>query len=622
MCGIFGIISRPNAFQESLVKKALDQIYHRGPDDWGLENFNIQNNWDIWLGQRRLSILDLSQAGHQPMKKSFSDGTSKALCFNGEIYNYLELKKQFKDNWNFISNTDTEVILAGLTLFGNDFFKKLNGMMALAFFDQKNQKITFARDRLGKKPLYIYRSKDCYVFSSELKSIISLGLPVTINEEAFTFYRWLGYIPAHLSIYNECVKLNAASYVDLDLSKDTLNIENEKLYWDPLNGYTKKYSKSYNDAIDEFLELLDDATRIRLVSDVPVGAFLSGGIDSSLVLSSIKKLNIPDFKSFTVKFDDVNFDESKVAMETSRNLNLPLELLHLKESDYHNQISKISFHYDEPFSDSSQIPTMAISEAAKKHVSVVLTGDGGDEVFLGYPRFSYTKKLIKINQIAKLIPFSDKAITSTLNTKFGHIFLKYILRIFSVNPINLDSKIERITEILKSKNQMQLYDIILRTNPKSTNSFTKNKSLVDNATSYFDIISRCHPNYSWDTLKNRSIEEKFAALDLVSYMRDDVLVKVDRATMAYSLEARSPLLDYRIVEFGTSLPLEYKIKNGIHKRILRDALARRTQGHVLKMAKKGFGVPLPSNLPEGNSLSSRWNLFIENEWKKIFILKS
>lgn len=617
MCGIFGIISRPNAFQENVVVKALNQMSHRGPDDWGLEKFNILNNWEVWLGQRRLSILDLSSAGHQPMKIKLPDGNYKALTFNGEIYNYIELKKQLKDDWNFISNSDTEVILAGLHLFGNEFFKKLNGMMALVFFNQQNQKITCARDRLGKKPLYIYISDECVVFTSELKSIVSLGLPLTINEESLAFYRWIGYIPAHLSIYNECIKLNAASYIDIDLSKNKLIFEKEKLYWDPLNGYSKHYSQSYNDAIDEFLELLDDATRIRLVSDVPVGAFLSGGIDSSLVLSSIKKLNVQDFKSFTVKFDDSEFDESKVATETSRRLNLPLQLLHLKESDYNNQISKISFHYDEPFSDSSQIPTMAISEAAKKCVSVVLTGDGGDEVFLGYPRFSYTKKLIKINQLAKLIPFSDRAILASFNTIWGRKLFRFLLNLFSVNSSNLDSKISKIKEIINSKNQMELYDTILRTNPKPVLPSSMNQM-----TNYFDIVSNWHSGYSWQALKMRSIEENFAALDLVSYMRDDVLVKVDRGTMAYSLEARSPLLDYRIVEFGASLPLDYKIKNGIHKRILRDALARRIQGDVSTLQKKGFGVPLPSNLPPGVNLSSRWNLFIENEWKKFFTLKN
>lgn len=613
MCGIFGIISRPKIFNEEIVRNALNKIAHRGPDDWGLEKFELKDKWDVWFGQRRLSIIDLSSAGRQPMTKKLPDNNIISLCFNGEIYNFNDLKEQLKNNWDFHSGTDTEVILAGIHLFGNDFLKKLNGMLAMAFLNQSEHKITFARDRLGKKPLYIYKSKDCIVFSSELKSIINLKLPLTINKEALEFYRWLGYIPANLSVYNECFKLSAASYLNLDLSKNNLELEEEKLYWDPFNGYGKQYNHSYNDAVDEFLELLDDATKIRLVSDVPVGAFLSGGIDSSLVLSSIKKLNIPNFQSFTVQYDNKDFDESAVAIETSNNLQIPIQLLHLKEADYQNQILKIPFHYDEPFSDSSQIPTMAISEAARKFVTVVLTGDGGDEVFLGYPRFSYTKKLIIINQLTKLIPFLNKAITSSLQTKLGKILFKKILNLFSVNTTNLDSKLEKINEILSAKNEFQLYDIILRTNQKSK---TNLNSTINKANSYFEIAKNWYPNYSWQNLDNRSIEEKFAALDLITYLRDDVLVKVDRATMAYSLEARSPLLDYRIIEFGTSLPLHFKIQNNVYKKILRDALARRTQGKVLNMPKKGFGVPLPANLPNGSNLNSRWNLFIENEWEK------
>ncbi|WGL60821.1 asparagine synthase (glutamine-hydrolyzing) [Pigmentibacter sp. JX0631] len=610
MCGIFGIISRPNVFNEKIVRDALNKISHRGPDDWGLEKLELKDKWDVWFGQRRLSIIDLSSAGHQPMTKFLPDNII-SLCFNGEIYNFNQLKEQLKDNWKFQSGTDTEVILAGIHLLGNDFLKKLNGMLAMAFFNQNEHKITFARDRLGKKPLYIYKSKDCIAFSSELKSIINLKLPLTINNEALEFYRWLGYIPANLTIYNECFKLSAGSYLNLDLSKNNLELENETLYWDPFIGYGRQYKHSYDEAIDEFLELLDDATKIRLVSDVPVGAFLSGGIDSSLVLSSIKKLNIPNFQSFTVQYDNKEFDESSIAIETSNNLDIPIQLLHLKESDYQNQILKIPFHYDEPFSDSSQIPTMAISEAARKFVTVVLTGDGGDEVFLGYPRFSYTKKLVIINQLTKLIPFLNKTIASSLKTKLGKILFRKILNLFSVNSTNLDSKLEKINEILSAKNEFQLYDIILRTNPKS-----KTNNPLNNFNSYFEFTKNWYPNYSWQNLDNRSIEEKFAALDLVTYLRDDVLVKVDRATMAYSLEARSPLLDYRIVEFGTSLPLHFKIQNNVYKKILRDALARRTQGKVLSMPKKGFGVPLPANLPNGSNLNSRWNLFIENEWEK------
>lgn len=619
MCGIFGVISKPNFFSETKLKSALNKISHRGPDDWGLEKFSKNNEWDVWFGQRRLSILDLTASGHQPMKHHCQKGFVSSIVFNGEIYNFQDLKKTISSKWVFNSSTDTEIILAGLNLFGSKIFKELNGMMSLAYFDQEKGKVIFARDRLGKKPFYIYKMKDLIVFSSELKAIVELGLTLTLDEESLAFYRWFGYIPAQFSIYKECKKLSAASFLEIDLNNNELKFGQEQLYWDPLNGYGKTYKYTYEEAIEEFLGLLDDATRIRLISDVPVGAFLSGGIDSSLVLSSIKKLNKIDTKVFTVKFTNKDYDESAIAEKTAQSFDFLINFLQLNQSEFDAQIAKIPFHYDEPFSDSSQIPTMAISEIAKKSVSVVLTGDGGDEVFLGYPRFSYTKKIFQIIKMLSIIPFSKSLIHNLLMSNFGDKFFCYLLKMFSVNITNLDAKKSKINEILKSKEIFALYDIIMSINNKSLLNLN-DQNFINKKPNYLEYIKSFYPNYAWSVLESRSIEEKLAALDLVSYLRDDVLVKVDRGTMAYSLEARSPLLDYRIVEFGTSLPLEYKIRNGVYKSILRDALATRLKGDVLSLKKKGFGVPLPSNLPADSSLASSWNLFIEKEWRKTFFV--
>ncbi|KAB8028048.1 asparagine synthase (glutamine-hydrolyzing) [Fluviispira multicolorata] len=621
MCGIFGVISRPNQFQHKDVLNALNKLSHRGPNDWGLEKFIIQGKWDVWLGQRRLSIIDLTLTGHQPMTFLAPNGIHQSLVFNGEIYNYQDLKKEFKLNWNFKSSSDTEVLLAGLHFQGAKFLKKINGMLAMAFLDLNAQNILFARDRVGKKPLYIYNSNDLIIFSSELKSIVSLGVELTINEESLAYFHFLGYVPAHLSIYKECFKVKAASYINVDLSNEKLKLTNQIQYWDPLKSYAKVYSGTYENAIDEFLELLDDATRIRLISDVPVGTFLSGGIDSSLVLSSLKNLKSKNIKAFTVKFSDKNFDESEVARKTAFMLDYPLETLHLKECDYNNQIDKISFHYDEPFSDSSQIPTLAISQAAQKYVTVVLTGDGGDEVFIGYPRFSYLKKISRINNFFKYIPVSNKLMLNFLNSSYGKYLFKRFLNFLSINSNNIDSKIQKVNELISANSYKEIYDTILCTNSKNLLS-DKDRTLVNYFNNYYDTVKNWYPDYSWEALRSRSIEENLAALDFVSYMRDDVLVKVDRATMAYSLEARSPLLDYRVIEFGHSLPLKYKFKNGIHKRILRDALSRRVNSELASLPKMGFGVPLPSNLPAGANLISRWNIFIENEWKKNFIKNS
>ena len=611
MCGIFGLVSKKNKFDFNTIKEAVDTLSHRGPDDWGVEKFEI-GEWDIWLGHRRLSILDLTDQGHQPMNHEENGRVLHSVVYNGEAYNYKDLKKEYQKKWGFQTKSDTEVILAGLVQSGESSIKHINGMFALGFLDISQKTLLLARDRVGKKPLYIYRSNTLIAFASELKPFFNLKLPLTIDPTSMHYYHWLGYIPAQMTVYKECQKLSAASSLSVDLSKDHLTNIKEESYWDSFVGYGRKYSGSYENALEEFMFLLDDATKIRLEADVPIGCFLSGGIDSSLVISSIKKLGKEDVRAFTVKFDDPNFDESNVAIQTSKQINFPLEVIHLKASEYEKQIAKISYFYDEPFSDSSQIATMAIAEAARKHIKVVLTGDGGDEVFLGYPRYSYINKLEVISKIQNNFPFLKSIMLKFLSIGLGKLFFKILLRIFGVSQTNLDSKLFRAKEILQAHDKFDFYDSILSTNLKSSSPHHVKEILEQN---YYELTKSFYPKYNWEFLNERATEEKLGALDLISYMKDDVLVKVDRATMAYSLEARSPLLDYRIIEFGTSLPLHFKIKDGIYKRILRDALSTRLKGNITRLPKMGFGVPLPSNLPPGPTMASRWNTFIENQWK-------
>lgn len=618
MCGILGVISRPNTFTRESVQKALDTMLHRGPDDAGLEYIKINSEWEAWFGQRRLSIVDLSPGGHQPMFGSLSERERGCLIFNGEAYNHDEVRDTLKDRWNFKSRSDTEVVLAGLMLSGPKILEQLNGMLALGYLSLSESSLLLARDRLGKKPLYVYRSHQLLIFASELKAIKALGVQLTVDPEANAYYRWMGYVPADMTIYKECKKLKAGSYTEFDLKSNIISEVKQKQYWDPLCGYTKTYKHSYSDAIDEFLYLLDDATKIRLEADVPVGAFLSGGIDSSLVISSIARLKPDSVTGFTVKFDDPDFDESGIAENTAVQLGLKIQKLHLRAADYDRQIKKLPWHYDEPFSDSSQIPTMAISEAARKEVTVVLTGDGGDEIFLGYPRFAYPAKMDRIRRLASLVPAGSKAIMLSLKTAPGRALLKYLLRISGAPVTNIDSKISRIQEILGSTDSRQLYDSIMSVQqklalPLSDRQILENKSL-------YKLVRDWYPELQWTALNNRSREEQLAAIDMVTYMRDDVLVKVDRATMAYSLEARSPLLDYRIVEFGTSLPAEFKFHQGRFKRILRDALSRRVKGDIVRYGKRGFGVPLPADLPAGPNQAARWNIFIEKQWSEFCAL--
>ena len=609
MCGIFGIVAKVGKFDYNTCARALGKLKHRGPDDWGLERFSIDDNWEVWLGQQRLSIIDLSAAGKQPMQSG-----NGIIVFNGEIYNHHDLSTRLKETWNFQSRSDTEVLLAALMTEGTGVFSKLNGMMAMGFLDLKERTLLLARDKVGKKPLYIYESPDVFAFSSELKALVELDLNLQIDELALSYFRWLGYVPAHMTVYKECRKFLAGSYAKIDLGKRILSPCVPVQYWDPFVGYGKSSNRTYSSAIEEFLWLLDDATRIRLEADVPVGVFLSGGIDSTLVATSISKLNQNAVKAFTVKFDDAEFDESATALETAQKLGIDIEVLHLKSEDFARQVGKIPKHFDEPFSDISQVPTLAISEAARKYVTVVLTGDGGDEVFLGYPRFSYPGKVKKMTSALGALPGLTSLSQSVLASRLGRSALRRGLSAFNLNSSNIDSKINRLDDLLSAKDERFIYDSLLSTCPRNLLAAQEQLLLGENC--LIDMARGWYPDYGWSALKSRSAEENFAALDLVTYMRDDVLVKVDRATMAYSLEARSPLLDYRIIEFGQSLPLNFKLQNGIFKRILRDALELRIPGSISKLKKRGFGVPLPVGLPPGRTSAARWNLFIEQQWKR------
>jgi asparagine synthase (glutamine-hydrolysing) len=617
MCGIFGIVSRRGLYSQQKVQEALLTLTHRGPDDFGIAKFQIRDTWDLWLAHARLSVIDISSAGHQPMIKH-DDRTGQpahAIVFNGEIYNHSALKQPLKSQWNFVSKSDTEVLQAGIALEGPSFLEKLNGMLALAYFDFRSESLIIARDRIGKKPLYVYQTPDLMIFSSELKPIWTLGVNLAVDNEAMSFYRWLGYVPGTMSIYKQCQKFPAGSYGTLSLKGETLDKIVPQQYWDPFIGYKNKFKGTFDEAKENLQSLLDDAVRLRLESDVPLGVFLSGGIDSSLVLSSVVASGRKDIQGFTVRFEDPDLDESSVALDTARQLGVNLNILDLHQRDFDRQVALIPRFYDEPFSDSSQVATLAIAELAKKHVSVVLTGDGGDEVFLGYPRYSHQSQLRKIIRLIHLMPALPDIFRFSLNTSLGKQLFKKLLQWKGMASagINIDSNIIRVNQLLAVDALEKIYESVMCVTQKAWMDSGTRAALGH--VSLHEHIKNWYPRYGWEYLNDRSFHEYIAALDLVTYMRDDVLVKVDRGTMAYGLEARSPLLDYRIVEFGCSLPLEFKIKNGTHKHILRSVLSDRLKGNIIKLGKKGFGVPIPNNLPEGKTPYARWNKFIETQWQ-------
>ncbi len=613
MCGIFGVIARPSRFNRDIVDTAVRTMRHRGPDDFGLESFFVGDSWEVWLGHTRLSILDLSAAGHQPMSGQGRDGRVGSVVFNGEIYNIGELKSALLQEWEFRSHSDTEVLLAGILGEGSDFLRRMNGMWSFGVFDRRKNTLLLSRDRLGKKPLYYYAGKDVFVFASEIKAIVALGLPLTIDPEALAFYRWLAYIPAEMTVYRECRKLRAASFLTADLKGDSLQVMQPQDYWDPLQHVGRRNAVRYQDAVIEFLDLLDDATRLRMIADVPVGVFLSGGIDSTLVASSAAKFSSGGIKAYTVTFDDPLLDESHLAQETARQLGLQHQLISLTTDAFARQLAKLAYHYDEPFADGSQIPTMAIAEAARQHVTVVLTGDGGDELFLGYGWSRMPSALQCLMSALKQVPFVARLFRRLLNTTEGGKALRVLLRTFGFGTHDFGLRISVLNEILAGKDLMHLHDFLTTGLTRDVLSVDDRRVLGD--ATLLDWTRRWYPGNDWNRLPV-GIEDRIGLLDLMTYLRDGVLTKVDRATMAYSLESRAPLLDYRIVEFGLSLPVDFKIRGGVQKRLLRDALATRISGAVLTAPKRGFNAGIPSDLPPGDNLPLCWRALVENRWRQ------
>jgi asparagine synthase (glutamine-hydrolysing) len=611
MCGIFGVVARPGRFDKMDVLRAVRALDHRGPDDHGVERVFASDAWEVWLGHTRLSILDLSPGGHQPMR-----GFGGAIVFNGEIYDHRARREALRaDGVAFRSRTDTEVLLAGLMREGPGYVSRCNGMLALGAWRDADRTLVLARDRLGKKPLYVYETGEVLAFASELKAFHALGVQLTEDAEAWAYFRWLRHVPAERSIYRECRKLPAASHATVSLPvSGSLPRVRGTLYWDPLRACGERFEGHYHDAVDQLLALVDDATALRLDADVPVGVFLSGGIDSSLVAASVARTHAGAISAYIIKADDPALDESEIAMRTAAHLGLESRVIHLRRSDYDRQIAIIPFAYDEPCAPLSQIPTMAIAEAARRHVAVVLTGDGGDEVFVGYPWLGFPERLFRYRGFLDGLPGARRAAARALPTRAGRAALRTATRVFGVSSADMMGKERLAAAILEATSPAELYDFFQELQPRRALSAGDARALGRGG--MLDRAMEAYPAYSWDAAEARSLPELLAALELVTSMRDEILVKVDRGTMAYSLEARSPLLDYRIVEFGLRLPLEYKAHGGVYKRILRDACARRLDPALARRKKSGFGIPPPDGLPPGPSDAARWARAVEVAWRE------
>ena len=548
MCGIAGFLSVRRT--ENELKKMIQSLNHRGPDAKGLF---FDQNIGVGLGHTRLSILDLSSNANQPM---ISHSKRYIMIYNGEVYNYHEIRQELKiSNWK--SNSDSEVILEAFEKWGVDFVHKLNGMFAIAIFDKLENSLFLFRDRVGIKPLYYYRKNKEFIFGSELKVFKNHNIELTLNRESIYSFLHLGFIPREKTVYNEVVKVEPGSYIKFingELIKQN--------FWKPESFVESNINSDYKKSKNTLDNLLNDSVKKRLISDVPIGTFLSGGTDSSLITAIAQKNSSKKVNTFSIGFKESKQNESLHARKVAEFLKTNHTEFILSEDDAINEIENIIEHFDEPFSDSSALPTMLVSKMAKKHVSVCLSGDGGDELFMGYGSYRWSRRLN--NPIIKSI---RKPISLGLRLTSKNEFKRAAL-VFKSPKSNLKSHIFSQEQYLFSE-------------------FEINKILNKNINKTINKINST-------PILNRKLkaDEKQALFDLNNYLIDDLLVKVDRSSMHESLEVRVPILDHRIIEFSLNLNSKFKYNKGVDKFILKEVLYDYIPKRIVEKPKWGFSIPL------------------------------
>lgn len=549
MCGICGFLTRRHVPHDAL-NQMNQSLYHRGPDDGGLY-FSKLGGLNLGLAHRRLSIVDLSEAGHQPM---LSKDKSVAIVFNGEVYNFRELRAELAPlGHHFTSDCDTEVIIEAYFEWGISCLERFNGMFALALADFRSNQLYLARDRMGKKPLYYFHDGDELVFASELKAIMLYpGFKKKVRTDVLARYLYRGYIQSPDTIFDKVWKVESAHYAIFQDGK----IETH-LYWDIADIHFSRFQNglSYEHALSDFETLLQDSVARRMVADVPIGLFLSGGIDSSLVTAIAQSQSDRPVKTYSIGFNDGStHNEAEDAARIAKHLGTDHHGLYLKEDDFLELLDALPHHYDEPFGDASAIPTMLVSAFARRDVTVVLSGDGGDELFCGYNPHERARQLQTISHF------------------------KWLAQFLSFN--------KNVAKTLRYLSDLSVADQMV--DPDKENQIRN--LLVD---------SQCQISAAFD--EGRFADEpdwqvRRMMIDSRTYMIDDVLCKVDRASMRSSLEVRCPLLDTRIVEFAYTIPHEYAYKNRVRKRIMKDLLYRYVPRELVDRPKTGFGISVTKYL--------------------------
>ncbi len=566
MCAITGFCDFTKKTDKQILQNMTDTLHHRGPDDSGY-SFYENTFANIGLGHRRLSILDLSKYGHQPMRFSKYE-----IVYNGEVYNFKEIREELIQlNYTFESDSDTEVILKAYHKWGIKAVDKLNGMFAISIYDNEAQTLVLIRDRSGIKPLYYYSKNDLFMYSSELKSFHQHpSFEKDIDKDALGQFLMYGYILEPYAIFKHTHKLRAGHYLTLDLKSKKFE---EVKYWNVKDYYDKpKLDISTDEAVEMTDKLLKSSFEYRMVSDVPVGVFLSGGYDSSAVTSILQSDRSDKINTFTIGFKEKGFDEAPYAKQVAQHLGTNHTEYYCTQKDALSIIPTLAEIYDEPFGDSSAIPTILVSQLAKKDVTVALSADAGDEIFAGYGKYDTALKYH--NSFSKI----PKPIRAILKNSMDIVNPKYIP--LTHNIYNFETRYDKVKNILDSYNTSQTMKI-------TSQLFTENE--VDRL--LLNKHSQKSTNFDMD-IEGLSDLERILLVDYKTYLPDDILTKVDRATMSVSLEGREPLLDYRIIEFAAQLPDNLKYRDGQKKWILKEVVHKYLPKEMMDRPKMGFGVPL------------------------------
>lgn len=592
MCGLAGFVdasgASPSGEWPILLRRMGEAIRHRGPDDSGLW---MDEQVGVGLVHRRLSIVDLSPAGHQPM---VSASGRFVIAFNGEIYNHLKLRAELaylyssggRGRLQWGGHSDTETLLAGFDAWGCEAtLKKSVGMFAIALWDRHEHTLTLARDRLGEKPLYYGWHGETFLFGSELKALkVHPAFNAVIDRNALALLMAHNTIPAPYSIYQGIQKLLPGSLVTISLKNHSVQPQH---YWDArrviADGLAQPYMGSPDEAVDALDKLLRDVVAQQMVADVPLGAFLSGGVDSSTIVALMQAQSAHPVKTFTIGFREAGYNEAEHAKAVAKHLGTDHAELYVSPQQALDVIPRLPSLYCEPFSDSSQIPTFLVSQLARQHVAVSLSGDGGDELFGGYNRYVMGQQLWdKLSYLPVVLRQGLAQMITCVSPQLWNRILEPIqgLRPSNLAQANIGDKLHKGAGVMVARTASEFYQLLITHWPRPS-------ELVIGAAESTTLLTNTHQHPHTDHFIHQMM-----ALDLLGFLPDDILTKVDRAAMGVSLETRVPLLDHRVVEFAWRLPMDYKLRNGVGKWPLRQVLYKYVPKELIERPKMGFGVPI------------------------------